>query len=362
MPDKKNILICPLDWGLGHATRCVPVIQEFLNSGVNVIIAADKRPLAFLKKEFPSLTFITFQGYEITYPEKGIMAVKMLFSLPRIFRGIRRERKFLQKIITEYNIDVVISDNRYGLWNKSVKCVFITHQLTVRISGWLKFLEYLTTILNKHFIKKYDECWVPDLQGRNNLSGELSAKHKEFHNVHFVGLLSRFRNYQEINSDHNIKYDIIFILSGPEPQRTVFENIIFEQLKKNNHFKAIIVRGITESTEERQLSENIRIINHLETDKLAQAISESALVICRPGYSSIMDLVTLGKNAVFVPTPGQTEQEYLSKYFRSKIIFYSIRQKSFSLQKVIKKAAFYNGLKIDNDNNCLRERIQEIIK
>ncbi len=362
MPDKKNILVCPLDWGLGHATRCVPVIQEFLNLGVNVIIAADKRPLAFLKKEFPALTFITFPGYDITYPEKGIMAVKMLFSLPRIFRGIRKEKKFLQKIITEYNIDVVISDNRYGLWNKSVKCIFITHQLSVQIPGWLKFFEYFAMQLNKHYIKKYDECWVPDLQGRNNLSGELSAKHKDFHNVYFIGLLSRFRNYRNKFNDNKIKYDIIFILSGPEPQRTVFENIVLEQLKKNNHLKAIIVRGITESTEEKYINENIKIVNHLKTDQLAQAILESALVICRPGYSSIMDLITLGRNAVFVPTPGQTEQEYLSKLFRNKILFYSVSQRSFSLHKVIEKAAFYGGLKIDNDNNCLRYRIKALIK
>jgi uncharacterized protein (TIGR00661 family) len=347
-------LICPLDWGLGHATRCVPVIKGFIDSGANVIIAADNRPLSFLKKEFPLLQFIKFPGYDIRYPEKGSMILKMLFSFPRILSRIKRERKYLQKIIDEHKIDVVVSDNRYGLQNKKVKCIFITHQLTVKCPAWLKIFEHIIFLINKYFIKKFDECWIPD-------SGELSAKYDRFKNIHFIGIMSRFQNDQ-IHSSEILKYDVLCILSGPEPQRTVFEKIILEQLKEIKDLKTLIVRGITENESTSEISENIQMVSHLGTHKLAKAIVEAKVVVCRPGYSSIMDIVTLGGKVIFVPTPGQTEQEYLGKYYEERKLFYSASQKKFDLLTSIERSISYSGLKIESNQEILKERIQLLLK
>ena len=275
-----------------------------MDSGANVIIGADGRPLAFLKKEFPSLRFINFPGYNISYPSNGSMTIKMLFLSPRILIGIRREHKQVEKIIKEYNIDILISDNRYGVWSKSVKCIFITHQLSIQIPKWLNLFKKRIFKINKHYIDRFTECWVPDLKKGLNLSGRLSDNYSLFNNVVFIGLLSRFNNNNDVAKPENI-YDILFIISGPEPQRTIFEDIVLEQAINNNSLKILIIRGITESDEVKHISENITMINNLGTNELMDMILVSSLIISRPGYSSIMDMVTLGKNAVLVPTPGK---------------------------------------------------------
>ena len=355
-------MICPLDWGLGHATRCVPVIQKFIDSGANVIIAADKRPLAFLQKEFPNLQFITFPGYEISYPEKGSMTIKMLLLSPKILRKIKQEHKFLEKIIKDYNIDIVISDNRYGLWNKSVKCIFITHQISIQVPKWLNIFKTKLFNINKHYIDKFSECWIPDSKGGLNLSGKLSDKYTSFKNIFFIGPLSRFGNSSETNYDGNNIYDLLCIISGPEPQRTIFENLILEQIKENSSLKILIVRGITELDEVKQITKNVTMVNHMETKEFRTAILDSSLVICRPGYSSVMDMVALGKNAIFVPTPGQTEQIYLAFYHKSRGSFYSVDQKRFNIQLAIEKSKYFHGIINTITAGQLEERIQLLLR
>jgi hypothetical protein len=173
MQQPQRILICPLDWGLGHATRCIPVIRAFLGQNAEVLIAADGRAYELLQQEFPELQFIRLKGYEIRYPSSGSMAASMLLSIPKILSGIKREHRELEKIIAEHKIDTVVSDNRYGCWNKQVKSIFITHQLMLKSP----FGEGLLHRIILSHIKKYDECWIPDHAAENNLSGELSHKY-----------------------------------------------------------------------------------------------------------------------------------------------------------------------------------------
>lgn len=364
METAKNILIAPLDWGLGHATRCVPIINKLINLGANVIIAADKRPFDFLIKEFPDLKSIRLPGYDITYSKGNNLSGKIIKSFPRIRKRIKLEHKALEKIIEEHKIDVVISDNRYGLWNYKIKTVFITHQLNIKAPRKLKLFESVPRLFIRKFIRKYDECWVPDYEGKINLSGDLSHKAKLSSNVHFIGPLSRFHLEETDDKcfetiDH--KHDLLVILSGPEPQRTMFENIISEQLKTSD-LNTVVIRGITEKFEESQLNMNVKIFTHLKSDEICQLISKSKIVLCRPGYSSIMDLTALGKDAIFVPTPGQTEQEYLAKHFMAQKVFFSMKQKDFNLELAIEQSANYNGVKLNYNPSILDERIETLLK
>jgi len=289
------------------------------------------------------------------------MVLKMLRSLPQLLKNIRKERKLLENIISDYKIDIVISDNRYGLQSKNATCVFITHQLNIQSPGMLKIFEYFLKQINKYYIKKFSECWVPDFNNSNSISGELTKGFEQFGKVFFIGMLSRFNKPLTSSQDQKKLNDLLVILSGPEPQRTIFENIVLEQLKDNKNLKVLIVRGITESNEVADVTENIRMVSHLPTQQMAQAISDAGIILCRPGYSSIMDLVTLGKKAIFVPTPGQTEQEYLATYYMRKNIFYTVKQKRFNLSKALEKSGFYNGLKAANDYKVLDERIQFLL-
>ncbi len=359
MNQPKRILICPLDWGLGHATRCIPIIRLLLNKNAEVIIAADGRSLELLKKEFPQLQFIPFKGYEINYSKSERMVLKILFSVPKILKRIKQEHKELNTIIDQYKIDVVISDNRYGCWNKKVKSIFMTHQLMIKAPFGEKLLHY--KILK--YINNYDECWIPDNEEINNLSSDLAHKYTLPENAFFVGPLSRFLN-QENDFSHTFeiveKYDIMAIISGPEPQRTIFEKIITEQISTTK-LKALIVLGLPDKKTTIQENENLKIISHLNSKDMQTAISNSKIILSRSGYSTIMDLAMLGKRAVFVPTPGQTEQEYLSKLFMKKQIAYSQTQSHFNLLDALKESENYSGFLNLNSARLLEQRVEAIL-
>lgn len=352
MSTPKRILICPLDWGLGHATRCIPIIRLLKEKKVEVIIAADGRPFELLKQEFPELEFIRFNGYDIQYPEKGSMTWKMFLSVPGILKGIKMEHQKLDKIIDENKIDAVISDNRYGCWSKKVKSVFITHQLMIKTP-------FAGNVLHKivlSYIKKFDECWVPDFEGANNLSGDLAHKYPLPAKTFYIGPLSRFAKEKTAS----FEYDVMAIISGPEPQRSLFEKMILEQLSITN-LKALLVAGKTEVEQKIEIRGNVKIISHLRSREMQEAISGSKIIIARSGYSTIMDLALLGKKAIFIPTPGQTEQEYLAELVLQKNIAYSKSQEKFDLEKALKESENYKGFDAIETNNDLEKRINLMV-
>ncbi|MEO6901967.1 MAG: glycosyltransferase [Bacteroidia bacterium] len=344
---QKRILVCPLDWGLGHATRCIPIINLLLEKNVEVFIAADGRPYELLKLEFPTLAFIRLKGYGIQYSNHIPMVLKMGFSIFSILKGIKEEHKLLQQIIKQHKIDVVISDNRFGLWSKNTRTIFITHQLMIKAPFWEKWIHRT----NLKFINKFNECWVPDEEGSNNLSGDLSHKYALPKSTVFIGLLSRFNLKTKADNaplDSTLiskKYDVMAIISGPEPQRTFFEKIILEQLLKEK-VKALVVRGITEKEEKKSIKRNFNelvIVSHLKSNEMQEAIEQSELIIARSGYSTIMDMAALGKKVFFIPTKGQTEQEYLAKRLMDNGISYMQPQREFDLRKGLLESKKYKG-------------------
>jgi len=350
---KKRILVCPLDWGLGHATRCIPVIKQLLNFDVEVILAADKGPLELLRKEFPGLQYVRFPGARIYYPEKIPLSLGIFFTLPSFILNLLKEHRLLKKIIRESRIDAVISDNRYGLWSESVPSVFITHQLNIHgkvATGVIRFI-------NHFFIRKFKECWIPDFAGEENLSGNLSHGKPIPLNCYYIGPLSRFeKTAPEKPSDPFI----LVIISGPEMQRTVFENLIIRE-SSSSLKKIMIIRGLPAEVESIPGKENIKFLNHALTKDLQKLIQSAEIVICRSGYSSIMDLAVLGKKAILIPTPGQTEQEYLAEYLKKKKYFYSLSQENFNLDSAIKNTVPYTGIEIYYYDGVLKERISKLL-
>ena len=321
------MLISPLDWGLGHATRCIPIIKELLINDCEVLIAACGVQAVLLKEEFPGLTFLDIKGYKITYSRnKKWLPFKLFGQLPGIFSTIRNEHRWLIKTIQEYKIDVVISDNRFGLYHSSVHCIYITHQLQIKTGN--RITDWLAQQLHYHYINKYTRCWVPDVAGGQDLAGELSHPKKlPATPVQYIGPLSRF----EIGKEE-IKYPFLVLISGPEPQRTIFEERVLKQLQ-NHKAPVLFVRGLPGNAPELTNSNPlIEIHNHLSSSLLNKAILQSKIIICRSGYTTVMDLVKLNKKAVLVPTPGQKEQEYLADYLMKQNIFYCRQQKNFSLE------------------------------
>ena len=335
-----RILISPLDWGLGHATRCIPLVRYLAGKHCEMIIGASGRPLYLLKKEFPGLEFLEMPGYDISYPASSSMTMKMAVQIPKIVSGIRREHGQLKKIIREKKIDAVISDNRFGLWSREVPCVFITHQVMVKSPVGEKWIH----ALNKRYMKRFTECWIPDQPGENGLSGDLAHRFPLPGNAKYIGWLSRFAGEKETTPDgSDKKWDLLVILSGPEPQRTIFEKMVMEQLPLVG--RVLIVRGITEKEERKQLATNVEAVSYLGSEELLNEMQHARWILSRPGYSTLMDLAVLGKKALFVPTPGQTEQEYLAQQMMNAGIAYAVPQKNFNLQQALAESTKYAGFK-----------------
>ena len=359
MNKKKTVLVAPLNWGLGHATRIVPIIETLLNHNSKVIIAADKRPYEFLKQRFPDIEIIRFPGFEPEYTTKASMALKMVLSFPLMLKKGRDANKMLQKIIIQHDVDIIISDNRFEAYSQDAYCVFITHQLNVQTQVWQRFFKPIITKLINNYIKHYDELWIPDYENpEQNLTGKLShIKKFPIKNYHFISPLSRF----EHNDNHNDleKNDLLIILSGPEPQRTKLENLLIKQVLQSN-LRTTILQSKPEENKNTQ-KENIKFISHASDKQIAALIKSARMIISRPGYSTVMDLSVFGKKAIFIPTPGQTEQEYLAKKLKNQGYCYYEKQKIFNLNKSLSEAENYTGLPKLNINISLENHILRLL-
>lgn len=332
MKQTPTILVAPLNWGLGHATRCIPIIRSLQTNGFGVIIGSDGASLALLRKEFPEIKTVCLPSYHISYAKKkSQFKAHFLKRSPKLLKAIRAEHKALDGLITSHHIGGVISDNRLGLYSSRIPTVFMTHQLQV-LSG---FTTPLTTYLHTRFTKRFDECWVPDYQGEPNVSGALGHPKKVLSNVRYIGPLSRFKK-----DTLPKKWDILALLSGPEPQRTYLEEKLLIELKKYNG-TVLLVRGVIESKETKQLK-NITIKNYLTSQELEKTLNQSAIVISRSGYTTVMDLIALEKKAFFIPTPGQTEQEYLAQRLKVLRIAPFCTQETFTI-KNLSRLSVYNG-------------------
>lgn len=311
-PTPLRVLISPLDWGLGHATRCIPVIRQLIVQGHSVTVAGHGRSYILLQKEFPNLESIELPGFSPSYSRSEKILQHLFLQLPQFIKSVFDEHRTLKKLLSQHSFDVIISDNRYGLWNKNTLNVLITHQVMIKTPGWLRFAEYLLYRISRKLISRFDECWIPDYATAPGLSGDLSHKYTLPSNARFVGPLSRFHQVEPSLIKTDSERKITAVISGPEPQRSIFEALLTGQLSKMN-LPTLIIGGRPESGQGTIRAGNLSIIPFLDSDDLLSAVNSSSLVICRSGYSSVMDLASLGTKAIFVPTPGQTEQIYLAE-------------------------------------------------
>ena len=351
----KHVLVAPLDWGLGHATRCIPIIRLLIKRGCQVSIASSGNAKSLLQREFPDLKFYDLPTYGAVYSKYVPFMIYIFLQVPKFLVAIAKEREVVNRIVKANAVDLIISDNRYGCRVPGIRSVFICHQLNLIMPLGFGWVSPLVNYFNRRWISKYEECWIPD-DHKISLSGKLS--YPGLPNAKYIGLLSRF---SKTNNNHLV-YNLAIILSGPEPQRKIFEDLILSQLK-GTEFKSIIVRGVLNGLDERKINGNVTFVNHLPGHQLQQVIEESEFVVCRSGYSSIMDLAALGKKAVLVPTPGQTEQEYLGELLMKKKIALCQKQNNFDLRKALSEIKNYAGFEgWSSQPNLLEEAIHNNLK
>lgn len=356
-----NILVTPLSWGLGHATRCIPIIQNLLQANHNVFIASDGRAGSLLQIEFPDLPYFELPEWNVQYvKDNENLGWAMLKQTPGVLYSIYKENKKIQKIVEANKIEIIISDNRFGCYsNQCKRNILISHQVEVLMPKGLEYMDTLAKFSNYYCFNKFDELWIPDYNDQRNISGKLSFVNENKLHIpyYYIGQISRFKK-----ENINIEYDLAVVLSGPEPQRTIFENIILKQLS-NFVGKAIVILGKPELSNNKQQNNNIEILQFADAVQLNSIINKSEIIIARSGYSTVMDIVQLNKKAIFVPTPQQTEQEYIAEYLQSKKYYATCNQQEFNLKKMLLKSEKFNILpNFNSDEKILNERIKALTK
>lgn len=351
-------MIAPLDWGIGHATRCIPVVQAFLNGNAQVFIAAYGKGEKLLKENFPDLTFLPTQSYDVSYSAKGNMVKAMMRQVPKIVYRICQEHFWVKRIVKQYGIDIIVSDNRYGLFCAQARTIFLTHQLQIKAPfRWVEKILYEAV---KCFVQKYDTCWVVDNEHPPYMGGILShPKRKPPKNIFYIGILSRFHFRQQPPPPNKCK--LLVLLSGPEPNRTLLEQKLVNMLG-DMETNVVFVRGCIGNSEIPYEYPNIEFHNHLSSERLAEVIMASEHIICRSGYSTLMDLAALGSKAslLLIPTQGQTEQEYLAEYNAQQKTAYCFAEKEIDIMSFMQRENRH--LKSMKTDEILKLRVQKAMQ
>ncbi|MBQ9704695.1 MAG: hypothetical protein IJV55_00680 [Paludibacteraceae bacterium] len=337
-----KILIVPLNWGLGHAARCIPLIRKYAADGCEVVLGGDGDSLTLLRKQFPELRSVEFPALKLTYSESNTQVGAMIRMLPRLIIGSLRDHYALKRLLATESFDRVISDNRFGLYTslrqksrwlprrkrvqpqpaekrKEPETIYITHQVMIKLPIGLRWMEPMVAAIHRNIITRYTQCWIPDYAGENNLSGDLSHKYELPRNAKFIGPLSRFpaAKSHSLYGDKLQTYPAVAVLSGLEPQRTLLEEQLMQEYAGREE-RLLVVRGLMDQPNTLITHKNITLVPYLNDSDLQDALLATRTIIARSGYSTLMDLAALGciDKARLIPTPGQTEQEYLARHLQ----------------------------------------------
>lgn len=336
-----HAFISPLNWGLGHATRDIPIIRELLCHGHEVTIATSGNALASLKKEFPECNFILYKDYPAPYSSTRFFLPKFAASTPILLKAMLDERKNLNKILSENKYDLIISDNRLGVYSKDIPCYFITHQLRFRLPKYIRPLEKGTLYFNGLFHKRYTGVIVPDIEPNgSNLSGELALSNLKVTNdrTYYAGI---FTSTKRMNTAEDL--DFLIIVSGPEPQRIKLEEIILKQVQRLPGEKVVLL-GSPQKERHEKLDGHTTVHSYVSNEEKVELMNRARFVISRSGYTTMMEMAELDKrHGLFTPTPGQTEQEYLSRYYAKKGWFLSRSQYKLKFPEDADAAMEYDG-------------------
>ncbi len=362
----KRVLVTPMNWGLGHAARCIPVIDEVMRQGQEVMIATDGAAASLLKQKYPHIKQLRLPGYDIRYSSNPfLLMLKFPVMVLKVLISAYSEHREIKRIISKYNIDIVISDQRFGCYFNKVFSVYISHQFCVKMPKAFAPIEYIVWSTLFKAAERFDQVWIPDFPEDRSLTGDLTNKYPLPEKHIYIGPLSRFEGENSIEtegSSDDTSPDIFVIISGPEPQRSIFEDNILSQLKSYQG-RACVLRGKPGSSEiDTGNNKSVKIYSHLPDTQFEKLLRKSGSIIARGGYTTIMDLVKIRKRAVLVPTPGQTEQEYLCRFLSEKGLFLYKPQKGFSLSNALKDLREYSFSEIPEwSGKDLEKAVKSII-
>ena len=323
--EPRRILISPLNWGLGHASRLIPIINELIKEGHQCYIAGEKPSISVIQQAFPELTFIVLENFSIQLSNSDHQLFKLARQLPQFIQSMKRDKRTVESLVTKFNFDCIISDNRYGFRHDFIPSVLITHQTNIRTGKLLNWSKPIVQFFLKRWINRFDACWIPDIDGQPTISGILSSKilHPNTFRIGITSRLTIEQNEAKVAKELQ-NPDVLIILSGPEPQRSLFEELIVQRYT-NNNLSVILLRA---QPDEKKLIKNgcITFLPHCNSSTYLHLLNKSKQIVCRSGYSTLMDLVYVKRKAILIPTPGQYEQEYLAEHMRKYFHFTTVNQ------------------------------------
>jgi uncharacterized protein (TIGR00661 family) len=337
----KKVFIAPLNWGLGHATRLLPLIKLLSSKNYLIYIGASGRSKEVLQREISKCVFFDFPEYPIKYPQSRFFVTRfMLIIFPQMLIAMIKEYQKLKKLNKEYDFDLIVSDNRFSLSLKNVKSLLISHQLRYKLPWPIKQMEWLPEYFNYYHFRKYDKIIIPDIETGDTLTGELSHEMRYLpkNKLYYLGLIT---DLMQLEGNENEEIDYFVIISGPEPQRTKFENLIYHQLAKLKG-RVIVTLGKPEKNYKIRMG-NAEIYAYMTREKISHYLARAKFIISRPGYTTVMEMIESGKCGLFIPTPGQIEQEYLAKHFLKNNWCYAKSQFRFDLESDVEIAKSYSG-------------------
>ena len=321
-----------LDWGLGHVTRSVPVISSLLEQGHAVTLGGSGFGKELLRVHFPHLSIVDLPSYRVNYRINPFWW-GMVLQLPRINKAIQKEKRIIKNWALKERPDIIISDNRLGLFHSSARCIYMTHQLQVPFGA----LGAVASLIHRRYIYRFQELWIPDDRSQP-LSGKLSSG-SEAHGlpVKFIGHPSRFGQSQEKGDG-----SVLILLSGPEPRRSSLEERLLMQTAKMREQTFTLVRG-TEAPLVASASENVRVLNWTSGTQLEELLRSCSVVVARSGYSTLLDLCHARKPLIAIPTPGQGEQVYLGKMHSEAGRILCAHEDDIDLEKEVAHARSFAG-------------------
>ncbi|PKR79592.1 hypothetical protein CW751_14335 [Brumimicrobium salinarum] len=314
----------PLNWGLGHVCRTIPIIKQLIAQGNEVIICCDENQEVIYRQYFPEIWYVPHQGYPFDFKGKGKWALDILRKMPALHDFLTSEKNKVQDWVEKFNPDLIISDQRYGFISKTVKSVIITHQLSLPTAPW----SFLAQVWNRKFLKKFDEIWIPD-ELDQVYSGNLS--NGNFKNKHFIGIQSRFTNNHQ-SRNGNAKFAYLGIVSGPPPYQQQLFDLLFLKFKGISEKTAIITPSCMLTSNEN--TGKITFISAPQPAEISNLIHDSEVVVSRCGYTTLMDLTKTRSKAILIPTPKQAEQEYLHSLHENHERWHFATEKDFFQMKL----------------------------
>ncbi|HEX5962032.1 MAG TPA: glycosyltransferase, partial [Rhodanobacteraceae bacterium] len=331
-------------WGLGHATRSLGLIRALVERGDAVtVLMAPGAGLHLLRSELgDACEFYPFRDTPAPFSRyPAVFYLRMTAAMPWVLAGYRREHRLTEKLVAERKLDCVVSDSRLGVWSQAVPSYCIFHSLHQRVPFCSSFTERFVEWGQRDLLKGFTKVLIPDAEENGGLSGWLG--HDPVFDwgegrLVYMGPLS---SVPRMDVEQDI--DVFFSVSGIEPQRGLLEKLVLEALPKLTG-RIVVTLGRPRDAGERREIAGVTVYGYLDRNRQAEMLNRAKLVMTRSGYTTLMELAGLGRKALFVATPGQSEQEYLARFHRERGHVWSVEQRQLDIPRDLERARAAHGI------------------